>query len=907
MANQPEPLSSMGNAPDLNAGTHPSSPMTENTAATDPLFPDILSIADTCTDMSAPDGTMAPHWQGLIKYMNTLGRNELDRRWQKARQIMHEHGVAYNIFNGQQGMERPWELDPIPFPISVETWEFLEKGIRQRTRLLTAIFADVYGPQTLIHKYHLPPELFFANPRFLRQCNGLYTGDAPTLHFHAADLCRFPDNQWRVLSDRTQSPSGAGYALENRIILSRILPQMFHSGKVLRLAPFFKFLNHALMAVSGLEKHEPFVVMLSSGPSNPTYFEHVFLARYLGITLVQSSDLTIRNDMVFLKTLGGLNQVDVILRRIEDTFCDPLVFGSNSLIGVSGLVQAVRAGNVVVSNPLGSGVLETPGLIPFLPGLCRQLLDEDLILQDLPTAWCGQKEPLNTVLAHLGDEKTPMIIASAFAQPHIPAVDTRGLSREQIGALAEKIKAAPYAYVSREPMTPCTLPVWEEGNLINSYAAIRMFSSAMTLAGESPDASTPSLPDDAIRVMPGGLTRISQDTSAFLINTGKEQGSKDTWCFSQEIVDHTSMIQTFTKALEIHRGSDLPSRVADNMLWLGRYIERTEGMLRVVKSVLNRINSETRLDLIGEFPLLLRMMANLDIISPDLAQPDVAYNMQIVETQIIGAMFGTEPAGSIRGSLNNVKQVATTVRDRLSNDSWHILGRMENELKRFAPLGHNQISEVQELLDEMLLTLSAFAGLTQESMTRGMGWRFMDMGRRIERARYMIGLLQTLFSSKGIPKSHDLEVMLEVADSTITYHTRYRTTFHMDPIVDLLLLDELNPRAVGFQMAALSDHVGILPRNEPRPFRTKEEKVVLDLTTRLRLTDIGELMEMHSDGSLPKLAALLEGLKAGIQDLAGCITQHYLSKIETEKQLKNLMEDPAHQEHPSKGKGLYEV
>jgi uncharacterized alpha-E superfamily protein len=562
---------------------------------------------------------------------------------------------------------------------------------------------------------------------------------------------------------------------------------------------------------------------------------------------------------------------------------------------------------VAISNPLGSGVLETPGLIPFLPGLCRHLLGEDLILQDLPTAWCGQQDPLNAVLEHLGDDNHPMIIASAFASPHIPAVDSRRLNREQIMSFKENIKAAPYAYISRSPMAPCTLPVWEQGNLIHSYAAVRMFSTLMTPALESTDSSDTDLGDNKVRVMPGALTRMSPDPDAFLINTDKEHGSKDTWCFSEDIVDHASMIQRFTQPLEIHRGSDLPSRVADNMLWLGRYIERTEGKLRVARSVLNRINSETRLDLIGEFPFLLRMMADLEIISPTLAQPDVAYNMQIIETQLIEAMLGIEPVGSIRGALKNIKQVAAIVRDRLSNDSWHILGRMENELKRFVPHRHNQISEVQELLNDVLLTLSAFAGLALESMTRGMGWRFMDMGRRIERSRQMIVLLQSLFSSTVIPKSHDLEVLLEVADSTITYHTRYRTTFHMDPIVDLLLLDELNPRAVGFQMAALSDHVKTLPRSAPRPFRTKEEKLVLDLTTQLRLTDIRELMEMPPDGSLPRLQALLVRLNSGLQDLTGSITQHYLSKIETEKQLKNLIKDIVQKAHLSEGKGLYEV
>ncbi len=851
-----------------------------------------------CSEVFTPEGKPAPHWQSLITYLNGMGSKELDRRWQNARQIMHEHGAAYNVFSDQTEMKRPWELDPVPFPISTDTWGFLDKGICQRTRLLTAVFEDIYGAQKLIRDHHLPAELFFANPRFLHQCHGLYAEGALKLHFNATDLCQYPDGRWRVISDRTQAPSGAGYALENRIILSRILPRMFHSGKVLRLAPFFKLFNHDLMEISGLKKREPFIVMLSSGPAGPTYFEHVFLSRYLGITLVESSDLTIRNDSVFLKTLGGLHQVDVILRRIEDTFCDPLVFGNTSLIGVPGLVQAVRKGNVVVSNPLGSGVLGTPGLIPFLPGLCRLLLGEDLLLQDLPTSWCGQADQLNHVLEQVSDTNTSMIIASAFARPHIRTVDVRGLSQEKRETLILKIKAAPYAYVSRDPLIPCSLPVWENSDLKYACAAVRIFSTAKT--------GTPGSDNNTIAIMPGALTRISDDPTAFMIQTGKEQGSKDTWCFSHEIVEYQSMMHHFTESLEIHRGGDLPSRVADNMLWLGRYVERAEGLLRVIRSVLNRLNSETRLDLIKEFPFFLRIMANLEIISPALSEADAVYNMRILETEILESIFGIQHPGSIKNAVSQVKQSAASVRDRLSNDSWQILGRMENELRRFAPHRHSQVSEVHELINEMILTLSAFAGLSQESMTRGMGWRFMDMGRRIERSRYMIALLQSLFFTPGKPPGNDLEALLEVADNTITYHTRYRTTFHMEPIVDLLLLDELNPKSVGFQLASLFDHVETLPRSTPRPFRTKEEKLTLDLTTQLRLTDIQDLMEMTRDGTLPNLTQLLDRLNTGIQELATTITQHYLSRTETEKQLRVFLKPPD-DAYVSEGKGLYEI
>ncbi|MBF0303041.1 MAG: circularly permuted type 2 ATP-grasp protein [Desulfamplus sp.] len=784
-------------------------------------------------NFTPPVGESSEHWQGLMNYLNSLGSKELDRRWQKAKRIMHEHGAAYNIFSGKKGGERPWELDPVPYPISTATWSFLEKGISQRTRLLTAIYNDIYGPQTLISNNHLPPELLFANPRFLRQCHNLYNQDSLKLHFHATDLCRLSDGEWRVISDQAQSPSGAGYALENRIILSRILPRMFHSGKVMRLAPFFKQLTNSLMEISRLEKREPNIVMLSSGPFSPAYFEHVFLSRYLGFTLVESSDLTVRNDAVFLKMLGGLHPVDVILRQIDDAFCDPFIFATNSVVGVPGLAQAIRAKNVDLCNPLGSGVLETPAFIPFLPALCRLILGEELMIQNMPDLWGKNAEsPKNTT--------------------------------------------------NSNPLPPCTLPVWSSGKLENCSAAIRVFSTAMNGSINR---------ESIISVMPGALTLISNNPKAFVLNNEEGLGSKDTWCFSDDIVEHKSMMHRFTESVEIHRGGDLPSRVADNMLWLGRYVERTEGMLRVIRSVLKRLNSETKLDMIGEFPFLMRIMANLDIISSAISEPaDSLYSMRILESEILESMLSIQRQGSIRNSIQNVRRVASSVRDRLSNDSWQILGRMENELTQFRPHRYNRISEAQELVNELILTMSAFSGLALESMTRSMGWRFMDMGRRIERADCMITMLQSLFSSKVRPKSYELEALLEVADSTITYHTRYRTTFKIEPIVDLLLLDELNPRAVEFQMATLSEHVETLPRSTPRPFRTREEKITLELTTHLRLTDIKELMQIKEDGTIPKLSNLLELLKKGIQNLAEQITQHYLSRIKTEKQLQNFFE-----------------
>jgi len=853
------------------------------------VFSDPEFSSAWCSGILTKENQLSPHWQGLVTYLNSLGSPELERRWQKARRMMHEHGAAYNVFDQTEGMARPWELDPIPFPVSPEAWALLERGVAQRTRLLTAMYDDIYGPQTLIRNGHLPPELLFANPRYLRQCHGLYAAGKTRLHLYATDLCRSADGAWQVISHGAQAPSGAGYALENRIILSRIFPRMFHAGKVLRLAPFFKHLTHGLMAMSGSGKREPDLVMLSSGPASPAYFEQVFLSRYLGVTLVESSDLTVRGDAVFLKTLGGLHPVDVILRRIDDMSCDPLVFTNPTATGVAGLVQAVRAGGVAVCNPLGSTVLETPGFMPFLPGICRVLLEEDLILPNVSTFWCGRPKDMAFVRDCLeksmsGNDAQPLIITSAFGMDREPAVDIRLVSRRKREQLAARLTSAPHDYVAMDAGATCTLPVWEKGALKQRHAAHRLFS----IAGYGIDS------ENEVSVMPGALTRVSDNGSVFLMDSGDAQGgSKDTWCFSHEPVTFESMMHHFTDSLEIHRDSDLPSRVADNMLWLGRYVERTEGVLRVLRSVLNRLNSETRLDIIQEFPFLLRIMANLEIVSSSFVSPKAAYNIQIIETELMAAMFSTQRSGSIRNLMQHVKRVAASVRDRLSNDSWHVLGRMENELAKVSCQKNNQISDAQELVSEMILTISAFAGLALESMTRGMGWRFMDMGRRLERADYTITLLQSLFFSgeNAVPsgkmsQNHDLEALLEVADSTITYHTRYRTILQKEPIVDLLLLDELNPRSAGFQMTRLSEHVEALPGNTPRPFRTKEEKITLDLTTQLRLTDISNLMAMNQAGELPQLYQILKRLKKGIQALGDQITQHYLSRIETEQQMR---------------------
>src|SRR6201996_7237264 len=331
-------------------------------------------------EMVRAPGVFRPQWDDYIAALSGLGGEELARRWKAARQRIRDNGVTYNVYGDPQGMHRPWSLDAIPILISAAEWRSLETGLIQRATLLNWILADLYGDQKLLHGGHLPPAIVFGNPGFLRPCHGIRVPDNNYLHILAVDLARSADGQWWVLADRAQAPSGAGYALENRTVLGETFPDLLREFQVERLSSFFRKLRTQLLRLSPAMERNPLIVLLTPGPLNETYFEHSYLAKYLGFTLAQGGDLTVRDSRVFLKTLEGLKQVNVILRRVDDSFCDPIELRSDSFLGVAGLVEAVRAGNVVVANALGSGVVETPSLMPFLPGLSNRFLGERLRL-----------------------------------------------------------------------------------------------------------------------------------------------------------------------------------------------------------------------------------------------------------------------------------------------------------------------------------------------------------------------------------------------------------------------------------------------------------------------------------------------------------------------------------------------
>ncbi len=812
--------------------------------------------------------------------LRTLGVVELTHRWEEAKQIIRENGVTYNVYGDPRALDRPWQLDPVPLLISSEEAAYLENGLAQRARLLDAILVDLYGPQRLLREGLIPAEIIYGHPGFLRPCHGIAIPVNRFLYLYAADIGRGHDGAFHVIGDRTQAPSGAGYALENRIVLSRMLPEIFRDCRVQRLALFFRALRDTLRRTAPRNQDNPRIVLLTPGPYNETYFEHAYLARYLGYTLVEGGDLTVRDSRVYLKLLGGLQQVDVILRRLDDDYCDPLELRGDSFLGVPGLVQAVRAGNVAVANALGSGVAETPTMMPFLPAICRALLDEDLRLPSVCSWWCGDPSSRDHVLQHLDR----LVVKPTSAGKRFGPIFGDRLSHAQRQALSERIRARPRDYVAQEQLPLSNVPVFQGERLEPRHAVLRTYLAAC---------------DDGYMMMPGGLTRVTASADTMVVSMQQGGGSKDTWVLSSSPVSSFSLLSATVKPVELSRGgSDLPSRAADNLFWLGRYAERAEGMVRLLRGILVRLLEKSGVAEVPELPSLLRVLAlHAPPPTAESAVQQPSYDLFVRDI-----LIDDEKSGSLAQTLRMLHRVAGMVRDRISTDMWRVVSglkspeqprEIENHLLQIGALsetrnGVDPTETLTDALDEMnrlVGGLAAFGGLAIESMTRGQGWRFLDMGRRLERALHLIQLLYGTLVNVNSNEGPLLEALLEIADSSMTYRRRYLSTVQTAPVLDLLLADETNPRSLVFQLAALADDVDHLPRDPAQPGRSAEQRLTLSAVTSLQLADIDMLASFGPDGVRHHLVELLLHLQHEIPIICDTLTQNYLSHLQPSRHL----------------------
>lgn len=832
-------------------------------------------------ELMTPDLAVRPHWRALISALEAIPAGDLAKRWRLAERLRHENGLTYTIEPDADVTNRPWDLDFVPLVLDPSTWETLERGLMQRARLLNTILADLYGPQKLLRDGDLPAVLLFANPHYLRPCRHLPARDGVYLHNYAADLGRGPDGRWWVLADRTQSPSGLGYALENRIVLARCLPELFRDHHIERLAGYFQRWHHSLVSRSARES--PRIALLTAGSDTAGYFAHAYIARYLGYSLAEGADLTVRDNRVYLKTVDGLKPVDLIVRRIDDQDCDPLELRSDSPQGVAGLLQAARAGTVTIANALGSGVAETKALMPFLPRLCRKLFGEELILPSLATWWCGQPGAREHVLANFDQ----FALEPAFARRPIMS-SRRGpligaaLSPDERDGLRRQLEHRGETFVAYELASLSTTPAWVEGRLQPRPMMLRLF-----LAAEAGEGA-------AYTVMPGGLARVSASSDTRAVSLQKGESTKDTCVLAEGPVNAITLLRSPFSYIEPKRtGKDLPSRAADNLFWLGRYAERSEDIIRVLRSVIRRIAED---DAPGDSHAAMERVVQLLLDKAKPAEELAAARAAAVagriesrlEHRLATLMFDAELPYGLQDTLGHLRRTASLVRDRLSFDAWRTLQTFHSEMAEHAQHGrwlggYLDVGASLEMLDDAIRSLAAFSGMEMENMTRNHGWRFLDMGRRLERAKHHAGVMRSLLVSGDPEEDGGLILLLELADSFMTYRSRYLTTPILPPVIDLLLLDETNPRSIAFQIAALSDHADQLPRDADTVVRSDEQRIILSLLTEIRLCDIVTLCEPSASGRRLALDKVFASILTKLPKLSELISRDYFSHAEARR------------------------
>jgi uncharacterized circularly permuted ATP-grasp superfamily protein/uncharacterized alpha-E superfamily protein len=827
-------------------------------------------------ELHDPSGNIRAHWVKYFEHLAQLGTEQARRNWSKTKQLLHENGASYNVYRDASPGERPWRLSPIPYVVSSEDWQILASGIAQRARFLSALLTDLYGPQRTLVDGDLPAELIFANPRFLRSVHGLAQKRNNWLPLYGVDLIRAPNGQFYALEDATQAPSGMGYALENRIVIAQTQSDVMRKCSVERLASFFRLFRERLAESAPHNRDSPRLALWTPGPFSATYFEQVYLAKYLSLTLVQGEDLTVRDDRVYLKTLGGLQQIDVLLRRVFDDFADPLELRPDSALGIPGFVQSIRAGNVGLFNPIGTGLLETPAFLAFFPKLCRKLLHEDLRLPSVPTYYCGDPTHLDIVLSDFES----MVIKPTFPNGRIETTFVHQLDTAERDRLREEVRKKPELFVGQKFVPTSRTPVFSEGQISSRACVLRCFAHS-------------SHPND-YQLLPGGLGLVAASDADLAVSLNRGARSKDVWVLSNEAILEDLIVPLANPPIAISRsGGDLPSRIADNLYWLGRYAERAEAVCRLARVLGTRLLDSSLGSSMRTAMTLTRLrtalLSQIRFVSPQTLRLPLSMSPTDCERDLLEAVTESSSSGSVISSLKSTLRVSRIVRDRLSHDTWRILSSLDESVTRIESLRNpEQLSLLLAELNHIVITLAGFSGLAQESMTRGYAFRFLDMGRRLERALSMVTLLRATITEVTTEESSLVEAVLEVADSGMTYRRRYPASLQIAPAVDLLLSDDTNPRSILFQLRALTEHMKSLPVITPGQVRSMQHRLLLSATSQIELSDAEELCRADPNTHNPELLHnLLDQLGRTFPSLSDSLSETYLYHASIARHLKH--------------------
>ncbi|GGM17381.1 circularly permuted type 2 ATP-grasp protein [Nakamurella endophytica] len=839
-------------------------------------------------ELTGTGSALLPGWAEVARALEDIGPGGLPALTEQVDRLLADGGVTYVPVGSGDGADtadgagstdaadptpvapQPWPLDPVPLVVDAADWQRLETALAQRSTLLDLVLQDLYGDRDLVRRGLVPAELVYAHDHYLRAAHGIRIPGAHQLFFHAVDLCRGPDGHFLAVSDRAQAPSGSGYAVAGRRVVSRVLPGLFRQSAPRGLAPFFRAVNLALQAVAPHHADDPRTVLLSPGSLSETAFDQAAVASLLGVPLVEGADLTVRDGRLWMRALGRYEPVDVVLRRVDAAWSDPLDLRPGSQLGVAGLTEACRRGTVTVVNTLGSGAVENPGLLPLLPRLARALLAEDLLLPSVPTVWCGDPDGLRQVLARFDE----LVLRPTGRGPTVDPATLSPAGRERLRA---RIAAEPARWVGQERAPFAEAPVVVGDRLVARRVGLRAFVVAQPTG---------------YLVLPGGLGRVLREPSdgtgdsrphaAAAATVAAAVAAKDVWVRPPAVAPASAAVvrlDTVPVGAPRDAAAVASPRVLEDLFWLGRYAERTEDLTRLLLATRELVDSyRFRPDdpEAGAVAVLLGAVTEVSGAAVDVSASDPLAALRAV------VLDGRVP-GTVAQSLAGLQETARSVRDQLSSDTWMVLAAVDRAMAQLDAAKEDTGAQLQATKAAVLSGMLALSGLSAENMVRDPGWRLMDIGRRLERAQQLSAVLRAAVREVHGPAVDEvvLEAVLAAAESGVTYRRRYRGRFRVASVLDLLALDAANPRSLAYQVDAVAEDLRALP---DAGGASRPERLTEDLAALLRRADATGL-EVERDGRRVALTGFLDQVHGALRELGDAVAAAHFRHSRPMRQL----------------------
>lgn len=827
-------------------------------------------------EMYALNNGMKPYWTKLLNGFDSLGVTGITARQKDIDWLLSENGVTYNVYNDPKGMHRPWNLNVIPFMLHQDEWTKVEEGLKQRAELLNLVLKDVYGERKLIKNGIVPFEVIYGHRGFLRQCTDMELQLEKYLSIYAADLCRGTDGRLWVVNDRTEAPSGMGYALENRSTTSRILPDMYAEMKVKRLSGFFQEFNQMLIDAAPGKKENPNIVILTPGSHNETYFEHAYMASFLGYPLVQGNDLVVRDGFLWMKSLQGLKQIDVVLRRVDDAFTDPLELREDSHLGVAGLLDVVRRKNVAVINPIGSGVIENPGLIPFMPAIAKYFMDEDLKLPQIASWWCGQEKERNYVLENI----SKLVIKRIDRTNRESIYFGEQMSEEELADLIKVILERPYRFVAQERINFSTAPNFSEKELEPRNVVARAFCIASK---------------EQYAVMPGGLVRVAPDGETVRVSNQRGGTSKDFWILDDaDIKEDKNRNWQQKSSIAISGLDDLPSLTAENLYWAGRYVGRTLVNARFLRTVMRQMAIDQKR---AEKPdsekltVLFKAVTQLTGTYPGFIgkDKDGKLAMDNPYEEMLSVILDKNRIGSLAHTISMFSNSYYSIRNLWSSDMWRVFENIQKIWNSLVEGEDHSINKILKVLNQLITRLIAFMGLIEESIMVQQGLLLYFIGLQLEQSALNITKCRALLTIKYDEQvEYDLlEYLLTSHESLNIYRYSYRSHIELAHVLDLVVFDLDYARSLTFMINRIQKDIARLPHSKYDHQLNNYQKNIFEAFSKLRLADSTKLAKTNSETDFKReeLDTLLKELSDLLYKASQSISNTYFNHTDKQTQL----------------------